>query len=134
MKLYLQAAPDGVQLAGPMAGHRGTYMTRLGVPVGVMESDDAYARLRDVEGALVAKPGMVVCEMRTQRLYAIDADYQAVLLPIKAVDAKIGLSEASDQISVYTEGQVAEILNHLDVGRTDVWAIVEEMVKDGERA
>lgn len=109
MKFFLQIPDDySAQVSGPMTGHRVPYLTILGVPAAINEFSQIYSSLRDV--VIPAEPGMVVCDMYTRLLYAIDLDCEGVLLPIKVVDAKVGLADAADQISVYTEGQVAEML------------------------
>lgn len=80
MRLFVQRNEEGVSIPGnangPDAGHVFPYFTTAGVPVGFDES----FMLEDLEAPV---SGMVVSHARTQGLYAIDVDGNAIPIGLK---------------------------------------------------
>lgn len=90
MKLWVQRL-DQVVNRGVLTGVLTPYASRHGIPVAY--TDEMYENGNEalVNTLELAQPGMVVCSIREDILYAIDSDGDAHVLPLRVEVASVGL-------------------------------------------
>lgn len=77
---YSQAGPPSV-----VHGMRMPYLTRDGVPVFFLDTQEVQVEFEFVDRLIDAPPGMIGSAFMTTDVYVIDADGNAQLLPLTVV-------------------------------------------------